>query len=310
MSEQNILWHYCSNTAFKSIVETQELLLNEISESNDYMEGKWLLEHVLRDALLECGISSLDASEFLKKIYSIKERYNAFAFCLSEEPDLLSQWRGYADDGHGVAIGFNKTFLEGLLGGNGPNLLSQVMYTKNDQLNLIGGNDEIMKIKDCLERGALLHGHDLGGLLTGPPTKEEKEKREAAFNDMFTSVFRLAAMSFQAKNPAFGEEKEWRLIQHNFKKSQTGLEALAGDYDYYDPNRQDITLRASREKITPSIQCKLPLAEMPLARALLPAIQEVKLGPKNLTDIKTIKFLVAKNKMGAPKITRSDATYR
>ena len=35
-------------------------------------------------------------------------------FCLSEEKDLLSQWRGYADDGKGIFIGFNGEFLDGI----------------------------------------------------------------------------------------------------------------------------------------------------------------------------------------------------
>ena len=35
--------------------------------------------------------------------------------CLfSESKDKLSQWRGYAQDGKGIAIGFNKDVLEEL----------------------------------------------------------------------------------------------------------------------------------------------------------------------------------------------------
>lgn len=32
---------------------------------------------------------------------------STFVICLSEEGDLLSQWRGYADDGRGMCLGFN-----------------------------------------------------------------------------------------------------------------------------------------------------------------------------------------------------------
>lgn len=31
---------------------------------------------------------------------------SALGFCLSEDGDVLSQWRGYADNAQGVAIGF------------------------------------------------------------------------------------------------------------------------------------------------------------------------------------------------------------
>lgn len=310
MSDRNILWHYCSNTTFQLIVEKQELLLNEISHSNDSMEGKWLVEKVLRSALLKNKVSDRETNQFIEKIYSMKKRYNAFAFCLSDKSDVLSQWRGYADDGHGVAIGFNKLFLESLLGGNGPNLLVEVKYTTSDQLDLIGGNDEIFKIKDCIGRGALLHG-DNGTLIGGPPSEEKKKERELAFQEMFRYVFFMALSSFQAKNPAFDEEKEWRLIQHNFINDQTGLGALGGESDYYDPNREDIVIRSSREKITPSIRCKIPIAESEMGRALsFPAILEVKLGPKNLSDINAVRYLVAKNMMGSPIVSRSNATYR
>ena len=37
-----------------------------------------------------------------------------FWFCFSESKDKLSQWRGYAQDGKGIAIGFNKDVLEEL----------------------------------------------------------------------------------------------------------------------------------------------------------------------------------------------------
>ena len=37
-----------------------------------------------------------------------------FCVCFSESRDQLSQWRGYAQDGNGMAIGFDKGILEKL----------------------------------------------------------------------------------------------------------------------------------------------------------------------------------------------------
>ena len=39
---------------------------------------------------------------------------DTFIACFSEEADLLSQWRGYAQDGTGVFIGFSKKVLSTL----------------------------------------------------------------------------------------------------------------------------------------------------------------------------------------------------
>lgn len=60
---------------------------------------------------------------------------NIFAFCLSEEADLLSQWRGYADDGRGVCIGFKKEALELYLKTKVENnsiTLNKVLYSDDD----------------------------------------------------------------------------------------------------------------------------------------------------------------------------------
>ena len=131
IDEIDILWHYCSNEAFLSIISSQEIWLGEITHSNDYMEGKWLIEEILRPALLNSGLADYQVIQVLGRIYDMKGRYNAFAFCLSEKSDVLSQWRGYADDGRGVAIGFNKKYLETLIG-NGPNLLSKINTKKKN----------------------------------------------------------------------------------------------------------------------------------------------------------------------------------
>jgi hypothetical protein len=43
-----------------------------------------------------------------------EEQFWSLGFCLSETGDLLSQWRGYADNASGVSIGFRTEFLSNL----------------------------------------------------------------------------------------------------------------------------------------------------------------------------------------------------
>ena len=43
---------------------------------------------------------------FSMKIMQTSDSYNL----LSYQNDLLSQWRGYADDGRGAAIGFDRMY--------------------------------------------------------------------------------------------------------------------------------------------------------------------------------------------------------
>ena len=45
------------------------------------------------------------------KLFSKEDETDVYCFCMSELPDSLGQWRAYADDGRGVAIGFSREFL-------------------------------------------------------------------------------------------------------------------------------------------------------------------------------------------------------
>ena len=107
------LYHYCSNSAFINIVESKKLWLSELSLSNDYMEGVWVRE-ALEKYLADQGVDNHEIAQILMRFDEYSILISAAAFCLSEEPDLLNQWRGYADDGAGVSIGFTKEYLERL----------------------------------------------------------------------------------------------------------------------------------------------------------------------------------------------------
>ena len=95
------LYHYCSNTSFIEILRTREIWATELSLSNDRLEGKWLREIFVRS----CEDKKLSPGELertLKNLDFLIEMFGAGGFCLSEEGDLLSQWRGYSENGAGV----------------------------------------------------------------------------------------------------------------------------------------------------------------------------------------------------------------
>lgn len=73
-----------------------------------------------------------------------------YTTCFSENGDLLSQWRGYANDAKGISIGFNKDILQ-TFGTGGYNYhFKKVIYKSQDQL---------FYIKNYL--GELLHSYEL-----------------------------------------------------------------------------------------------------------------------------------------------------
>src|ERR1700759_4828234 len=107
------LYHYCPNAAFLSILSKKEVWASDFSLSNDILEGKWIRE-VFSEYCTEKGMSSSDKERLLGYLETVISLAGAAGFCLSEEADLLSQWRGYADDGRGVSIGFSKEYFEAL----------------------------------------------------------------------------------------------------------------------------------------------------------------------------------------------------
>ena len=122
------LHYYCSNETFLSIVKHRELWLTALSLSNDRMEGKWALERYL-DCFRGEKYGKRRAVRALLDIF-LKNR-EALGVCFSEKDDLLSQWRGYADDGSGVSISFKKDALEeamDALNSRGRLKLSKIKY--------------------------------------------------------------------------------------------------------------------------------------------------------------------------------------
>ncbi len=106
-----ILYHYCSNDAFHSIIENKSIRLSSLSQSNDWKEGKLVVEII---GLIAKGdnLSKVKTEGLLDIVSFLEDMVDGLGFCLSNKGDLLSQWRGYADDATGVSIGFSKDFLK------------------------------------------------------------------------------------------------------------------------------------------------------------------------------------------------------
>lgn len=125
-----ILYHYCSLQTFQTIIENNSIWLSDISKSNDSKELQWIkgqCEFYILKAWVDFLESKDDDQRFndvtsddFKKIDELKDlikNYNntkTWAFCLSEKNDDLSQWRGYADDGAGISIGFKSGTFEAI----------------------------------------------------------------------------------------------------------------------------------------------------------------------------------------------------
>lgn len=120
----NIAYHYCSLETFKSIIENQCFWLCDVQKSNDSAELIYFY-----DRMIKTLDKMIDPSEHVTPQYDkdvLQQMKNAlqntkfqttpvYSCSFSTNGDLLSQWRGYADDGFGVAIGVDFSVFSKLI---------------------------------------------------------------------------------------------------------------------------------------------------------------------------------------------------
>lgn len=237
------------------------------------------------------GLAKSYVEKLLEFISDFDEFMEGLGFCLSEEPDQLSQWRGYADDGAGVAIGYSKEYLDALasyLGDQGmPSFtVGKVEYEMEKHDAHV--EPTYRKAREFIDQGVF----DFPGVYGLLDPRSEKEKVDARkrwqqlFRNMYFTMFSLLFKLYLLKSPAFQEEREWRLIAYLNKNGNDECE-----------------FHVKRDRIVPYKVFKLhELNVMP--------VNEVVLGPKHITPISVIKDLLRKSGYGEVKVSKSAASYR
>jgi hypothetical protein len=179
-----------------------ELLLDEFKNGNEY---------------LIYGCTNENAIKIIvEKIFYKILKYNnvlVYGACFSEERDLLSQWCKYANDGQGVAIGFNVDVLRNIADfGNSdyddedilPYNLGEILYIKN--------KDDIPHIYfDYANEIA----EDILDAIINNDTKTLLD--DSANMGPFLSLKRIVLLqdSVYMKDHDFTEEKEWRITYND-----------------------------------------------------------------------------------------------
>lgn len=131
------IYHYCSIPSFYNIIQSKTLFLSNTNYLNDSLESKWL-KQITKKLNKGKGFNFNSISNSI--VENLWSRYDngIYVACFSEHKDLLSQWRGYADNAHGVAIGFKNIFTHERLEENGYNFfLSKIIYNEQEQLKKV-----------------------------------------------------------------------------------------------------------------------------------------------------------------------------
>ena len=110
------MYHYTGIGSLLGIVDSGVLWASHIYYLNDSAEIIFACQ-LLRDLVKEqTPAAPQQDADFLGEFHSWLESftntaYHLFVFSLTEEGNLLSQWRSYTPHGKGIAIGFAAQFL-------------------------------------------------------------------------------------------------------------------------------------------------------------------------------------------------------
>lgn len=213
---QKPLYHYTSREVFWKILEGESFLARHILFSNDSEENRIGKEKV-KKAMRKIGLTLAESDAL------------PFMICFCEKKDLLSQWRGYANEG--VAFEFN--FSQGLYGPQ-EGFSSYYCYTimnaddAKKYLSEESGTDPLMM-------GAIASPY--GVTYTSKTGKgkadEEIENRIRNIPSINQQQYAVSMIPY-IKDENFDEEREYRLI-FDMRKLIAGKERLLAEkYVYLD----------------------------------------------------------------------------
>lgn len=320
---QKLLYHYCSLNTFLSIIGNKTIRASDCSKTNDTEETRWIatmIESVFLEKINESNKFCLKYNITEEKLNYIKNQITkvinavfyqnsrhmtTYTTCFSEKGDLLSQWRGYADDAKGISIGFDKKILQSFDTGGYNFHFKKVIYKSQEQT---------MFIKNYL--GELIESYEL-------VNDERLTPLDKLFNDFLYDlslrVLTIRNDSPQFKNSAFQEEREWRLFVNNHLSNlycydHKNDEVCAG---YVDENynkeciysngfiRHPTKFRSSDNRI-------ISYFDLNFAKIKDNLIKEIIIGPKCETSMFDIQLFLAANDYSYDeiKIRKSKATYR
>jgi len=202
------LYHYTGIDSLQKIVESKKLWASSIFHLNDASELRYAIDLLKKEMnkhfknnqndelkkIVHNFYSLLDSISLANYDRNNQNYLSAFVFSLSEEKDLLSQWRGYALEGKGVSIGFNSQNInEKII--HQKLILAKCIYKKEERDSIIS--------KLC---NSLIKEFKTKKTVFSDYTSQEEAKY------LLEKITRIIKIFVFIKNEKFSEEKEWRIL--------------------------------------------------------------------------------------------------
>lgn len=198
----DVLHHYTTASGLLGIMESSSLFASDVRFMNDESEITFGVERAL--TALDEGEIALPTDgakvQLREGLENVHRWYRSFAVCFCDQGDLLSQWRGYGADG-GFSVGFRSAELAGLE---------------------VSGRYSVMH--DETEGSYVVFERQNMSVALAPVTyPQEADRGLPLYFDFDSDDVKAAAAGLVhtfafTKDPAFGEEHEWRLLWTTFRE--------------------------------------------------------------------------------------------
>lgn len=216
MPTVDLAYHYCSTASFHKIVSSGVLWATTAAYLSDPRDCLWLLDHAREE--------TTRYSEFIQELPPNVARYartmvgslltsefpmleswsqNHLVACFSRDPSTLSQWRHYADDCFGVALGVDIDVLAKEVWDEQTEAMGRTFGWKQVHYGDPGVTQLFEQICDAW-RAAAQHSDDMQYVV------EHKSGFIDFIEERLSNLVR--ARYAYTKHPAYAEEAEVRLI--------------------------------------------------------------------------------------------------
>jgi hypothetical protein len=278
-ADGELIYHYCPPMAFLAIIKSRTVWSSAYYVLNDSTERMWgysIFSKAADQLREECGKAFIDSvSEVINRAYSSSI---VMISCYSLDPDVLSQWRAYAENGSGFAIGFSAKLMQM------PAKKLRVLYDEERQLSEFLGN----------------LGH----------TYKYEKLIGFRYDEKFQRHWYNVGLDLCAyKNPAFSEEKEIRFahVSGLVPEGKSGKIVSAGARDQDGKTLSsplEVHFRTSNGVLVPYVALDYS------NQGTMSPIKEVILGPRNENTESNIEIVL--NTLGVKDVAvrRSRVPYR
>ena len=303
---ENLVFHYCSIETFFAIVTNKTLRLSDVVKSNDDLEVMWMKKVILEmieneNMLYEYfderirKIVSLDGykaklQEKIERFFERKEvKSKFFAICFSglESEDRLSQWRGYGDDGKGVAIGFSRDILD--------------KTKKKFILNADKSKVEFRKVEYKIEnQKKIIRQFWNEQIAIANKTLNNIEVDFELW--IIESFYKLYGQAIFMKSPFFEEENESRIVYEIETEHKNDCEEKENElYNRMKIKDGEVVIRNGNI---------VEYYDIDISKLLDGFIKKIILGPKCKVEIEDIKMLLERNGFKNVGVVWSGGSYK